>query len=92
MIEKSYRMMVMLGTNSITLVTLQRGVERFRPDDIVESTIPIACKDQRGCARMAKDLDALVDAFGVPRGTYAARLRLATHSHSIVAGGLLEMS
>ncbi len=59
-----------LGTHGIRLATLQRGVEGFRPDDVVESIISIACKDQRGCEQMAKDLDALVNAIGVPRGTY----------------------
>ncbi len=59
-----------LDTHGIRLTTLQTGVERFRPDDVAESTISIACKDQRGCEQMAKDLDALVNAIGVPRGTY----------------------
>jgi hypothetical protein len=59
-----------LGTRGVRLTTLQRGVEGFSPDAVVEAIISIACKDQRGCEQMAKDLDALANAVGVPRGNY----------------------
>jgi hypothetical protein len=37
------------------------------PGEVVEATSTIACKDRQSCEQMAADLDALVDAIGMPR-------------------------